>query len=100
MARDFPSGRTAKGGTAVDHSELCLLSAAELALLIRKHTVSPVDIVQAHLERIEALNDDLRAYLYIASDQALAAAQAAEIDIMAGNYRGALHGIPVAYKDI
>jgi aspartyl-tRNA(Asn)/glutamyl-tRNA(Gln) amidotransferase subunit A len=77
-----------------------LLSAAELALLIRKHTVSPVDIVQAYLERIEALNEDLRAYLYIASDQALAAARAAEIDIMAGNYRGALHGIPVAYKDI
>lgn len=45
----------------MDRSELCFLSAAELAPLIRKHTVSPVDIVQAHLARIEALNDSLRA---------------------------------------
>ena len=84
----------------MDNNQLCSLSAAELAPLIRKHTVSPVDIVQAHLARIEAFNDTLRAYLYIAADQALAAARAAEIDIMAGGYRGALHGIPVAYKDI
>src|SRR6266540_3231589 len=89
-----------EGGTAVDNSELCFLSAAELAPLIRKRTVSPVDIVKAHLERIEALNDALRAYLYIAGDQALAAARAAEIDIVAAGYRGPLHGIPVAYKDI
>jgi aspartyl-tRNA(Asn)/glutamyl-tRNA(Gln) amidotransferase subunit A len=89
-----------EGGTAVDNSELYFLSAAELAPLIRKRTVSPVDIVKAHLERIEALNDALRAYLYIAGDQALAAARAAEIDIVAGGYRGPLHGIPVAYKDI
>ena len=40
------------------NSELCFLSAAELAPLIRQHTVSPVDIVKAHLERIEALNDN------------------------------------------
>jgi aspartyl-tRNA(Asn)/glutamyl-tRNA(Gln) amidotransferase subunit A len=84
----------------VDKSQLCFLSAAELAPLIRHRTVSPVDIVKAHLERIEALNDSLRAYLYIAAEQALAAARAAEIDIMAGGYRGPLHGIPVAYKDI
>jgi aspartyl-tRNA(Asn)/glutamyl-tRNA(Gln) amidotransferase subunit A len=71
-----------------------------LASLIRQHAVSPVDIVEAHLTRIEALNDSLRAYLYIAADQALAAARAAEIEIMAGSYRGPLHGIPVAYKDI
>ena len=49
---------------------------------------------------MKRLTTTLRAYLYIASEQALAAAQAAEIDIMAGGYRGPLHGIPVAYKDI
>jgi aspartyl-tRNA(Asn)/glutamyl-tRNA(Gln) amidotransferase subunit A len=84
----------------MDKSELCFLSAAELAPQIRKRAVSPVEIVEAFLERIEALNDTLRAYLYIASDQALAAARAADLEIAAGGYRGPLHGIPVAYKDI
>jgi aspartyl-tRNA(Asn)/glutamyl-tRNA(Gln) amidotransferase subunit A len=81
-------------------SAICFLSAAELAPLIRKRAVSPVEVVEAHLERIATLNNNLRAYLYIASDQAIAAARAAEIDIVAGSYRGLLHGIPVAYKDI
>jgi aspartyl-tRNA(Asn)/glutamyl-tRNA(Gln) amidotransferase subunit A len=80
--------------------ELCYLSAAELAPQIAKRGVSPVEVVEAYLERIAAFNDHLRAYLYIAGDQALAAARAAEIEIAAGSYRGPLHGIPVAYKDI
>jgi aspartyl-tRNA(Asn)/glutamyl-tRNA(Gln) amidotransferase subunit A len=84
----------------VDKSEWCFLSAAELAPQIRKRAVSPVEIVEAFLERIETLNDNLKAYLYISSDQALAAARAAETEITAGGYRGPLHGIPVAYKDI
>jgi aspartyl-tRNA(Asn)/glutamyl-tRNA(Gln) amidotransferase subunit A len=84
----------------VDRSDLCVLTAAELAPLIRTRAVSPVEIVEAFLKRIETLNDSLRAYLYVAGDQALAAARAAEIDIAAGGYRGPLHGIPVAYKDI
>jgi aspartyl-tRNA(Asn)/glutamyl-tRNA(Gln) amidotransferase subunit A len=84
----------------VANSELCFLSAAELAPQIRKRAVSPVEIIEAYLERITSLNDHLRAYLYISSDQALAAARAAEMEIAAGGYRGPLHGIPVAYKDI
>jgi aspartyl-tRNA(Asn)/glutamyl-tRNA(Gln) amidotransferase subunit A len=91
---------TAEGGTVVDTSELCFHSAAELAPLIRLRAVSPVEIVESFLKRIDTLNNHLRAYLYVASDQALAAARAAEIDIAAGGYRGPLHGIPVAYKDI
>jgi aspartyl-tRNA(Asn)/glutamyl-tRNA(Gln) amidotransferase subunit A len=84
----------------VDKSALCFLSVAELASQIRKRAVSPVEIAEAFLERIDTFNDNLRAYLYIAGDQALAAARAAEIEIAAGGYRGPLHGIPVAYKDI
>jgi aspartyl-tRNA(Asn)/glutamyl-tRNA(Gln) amidotransferase subunit A len=80
--------------------ELCFLSAAELAAQIRARTISPVEIVEAYLERIATFNEALRAYLYIASDQARDAARAAEIEISAGGYRGPLHGIPVAYKDI
>jgi aspartyl-tRNA(Asn)/glutamyl-tRNA(Gln) amidotransferase subunit A len=79
---------------------MCFLSAAELAPLIRTRAVSPVEIVESLLNRIDMLNAHLRAYLYVAADQALAAARAAEIDIAAGGYRGPLHGIPVAYKDI
>lgn len=77
-----------------------MLTVAELAPLIRKRTVSPVEIVEALLGRIEELNETLRAYLYVAGEQALAVARAAEMEITAGSYRGPLHGIPVAYKDI
>ena len=64
--------------------ELCFLSAAELAAQIRARTISPVEIVEAYLERIATFNEALRAYLYIASDQARDAARAAEIEISAG----------------
>jgi aspartyl-tRNA(Asn)/glutamyl-tRNA(Gln) amidotransferase subunit A len=59
-----------------------------------------MDIVQTLLERIETLNGNLIAYLHVSAGHALAAAQAAEAEIGAGGYRGPLHGIPVAYKDI
>jgi aspartyl-tRNA(Asn)/glutamyl-tRNA(Gln) amidotransferase subunit A len=81
-------------------SELCFLNVAELAPLIRQRAVSPVEIVEALLRRIDQFNDGLRAYLCVSGEQALAAARAAEIEIAADGYRGALHGIPVAYKDI
>ncbi|MEE8302517.1 MAG: amidase family protein, partial [Candidatus Tectomicrobia bacterium] len=81
-------------------TELCFLAATALASLIRKREVSPVEVVKTLLTRIEELNDTLRAYLYVNAEQALAAARAAETEIGAGGYRGPLHGIPVAYKDI
>jgi aspartyl-tRNA(Asn)/glutamyl-tRNA(Gln) amidotransferase subunit A len=82
------------------HTDLCFLTAAELTPLLRQRQVSPVDVVEALLARIDALNDTLLAYLSVNGEQALAAARAAELDIAAGGYRGPLHGIPVAYKDI
>ena len=82
------------------HTDLCWLNVTELAPLLRARKISPVDVVQALLERIEALNGELIAYLHISAEHALAAAQAAEAEIGAGGYRGPLHGIPVAYKDI
>ena len=81
-------------------TDLCYLTAVELAPLIRERKVSPVEVVEAHLARIAELNGSLIAYLHICADQARAAARAAEIEIGAGGYRGPLHGIPVAYKDI
>src|SRR2546430_14000047 len=82
------------------NTELCFLNVTELAPLLRARKLSPVEIVQALLERIDTLNDDLIAYLHVSAEPALAAAQAAEIEIGSGGYRGPLHGIPVAYKDI
>lgn len=80
--------------------ELCYLTAAELAELICRREVSPVEIVEAHLERISAYNGTLNAFLHISGEEALSAARAAEMEIGANGYRGALHGLPVAYKDI
>ena len=84
----------------MSNTDLCFLNVTELAPLVRARKISPVDIVQALLSRIDALNDDLLAYLHVSAASAMAAAQAAEIEIGCGGYRGPLHGIPVAYKDI
>src|SRR2546430_14294392 len=80
--------------------DLGFLNVTELAPLVRARKISPVEIVQALLSGIDALNDDLLAYLHVSAEQAMAAAHAAEIEISSGGYRGPLHGIPVAYKDI
>jgi aspartyl-tRNA(Asn)/glutamyl-tRNA(Gln) amidotransferase subunit A len=82
------------------NSELCFYTAAELMPLLRQRKVSPVEVVEALLTHIEALNPTLRAYLYVNGEQALATARAAELEIGTGGYRGPLHGIPIAYKDI
>jgi aspartyl-tRNA(Asn)/glutamyl-tRNA(Gln) amidotransferase subunit A len=82
------------------NTDLCFLNVTALAPLLRARKLSPVEIVHALLERIDTLNGDLIAYLHISAEHALAAAQAAEIEIGSGSYRGPLHGVPVAYKDI
>ena len=80
--------------------EFVFTSIAELAPLIQKKEVSPVEVTQAYLERIDRLNDEYLAYLTILRDEALAAAHTAEQEIVHGRYRGPLHGIPIALKDL
>jgi aspartyl-tRNA(Asn)/glutamyl-tRNA(Gln) amidotransferase subunit A len=80
--------------------ELCFLQATELSTLIRDRDISPVEIVEALLVRIEEFNDRLHAFIYINKDRALEEAQVAEKEIQKGCYRGPLHGIPIAHKDI
>ena len=70
------------------NTDLCFLNVTELAPLVRARKISPVEIVQALLSRIDAWNDDLLAYLHVSAAQAIAAAQAAEIEIGSGGYRG------------
>ena len=81
-------------------SELTRLSIEHLAPRLAAGEVSPVVIVQAYLDRIEARNPDLNAYCLVMAESALAEARAAEAAIHAGHYRGPLHGVPIALKDL
>ena len=81
-------------------SNLHDLSIAEAARLIECRQLSPVDLTQAYLQRIEAYDAQLNAYLLVTADRALEAARAAEAEISTGHYRGPMHGIPFALKDI
>jgi Asp-tRNAAsn/Glu-tRNAGln amidotransferase A subunit and related amidases len=80
-------------------NDLVFLTAAEQGRLIRGGKLSPVELVQACLARIERWNPVLRAYITVCADSALAAARAAERDIAAGRWRGPLHGLPFGVKD-
>ena len=73
---------------------------AELAPLLRRREVSPVEVAQSCLDRIEALNPSLNAFVTVTADSALEAAHAAELEIAGGKWRGPLHGVPVALKDL
>jgi len=81
-------------------SQLAYLSLAEAATLIAKRELSPVELTQAMLDRISALDPKLHSYYTVFSKEVLAAAREAETQIRGGNYRGPLHGIPLAVKDI
>jgi len=71
-----------------------------LADLLQKRAVSPVELVDVFLNRIEKDNDSLHAYITVAEKTARRAAKEAEIQIKNGNYKGPLHGIPYACKDL
>jgi amidase len=75
-------------------------SARELARLIRERAVSPVEVLDAHLAAIEAINPKLNAIVTLVAEQARDAARAAEQAVMDGKPLGLLHGLPVAIKDI
>ncbi|MEE9199404.1 MAG: amidase [Dehalococcoidia bacterium] len=80
------------------HEEICYASATDLATKIRSKVLSPVEVVQAHLERIEALNPRLNAIVTFAED-AHQQAEAAEAAVMRGDDLGPLHGVPYTLKD-
>ncbi len=81
-------------------SDLVWKSMVEVARLVRAKEVSPVEVVQAHLGRIAALDGKVRAYITVMSESALAAAKAAEAAVMSGETLGPLHGVPVGLKDL
>jgi aspartyl-tRNA(Asn)/glutamyl-tRNA(Gln) amidotransferase subunit A len=73
---------------------------SELAPRLRRREISPVEITRACLDRIEKLNPALNAFITVMADSALAEARAAEAEIVRGEWRGLLHGIPIALKDL
>ncbi|MHB8216439.1 MAG: amidase [Candidatus Sulfotelmatobacter sp.] len=73
---------------------------AELAPRLRRKEISPVELTRDCLDRIEKLNPALNAFITVTAQSALAEAQAAENEIARGAWRGPLHGIPVALKDL
>jgi aspartyl-tRNA(Asn)/glutamyl-tRNA(Gln) amidotransferase subunit A len=81
-------------------TDLHFLTIAEAASLIERRKLSPVALTRAFLDRIAAVDPQLNAYLLVTAEQALDQARVAEAEIMSGNYRGPMHGIPFALKDI
>ncbi len=91
--------RTKIRAVGVNKSSLSSLSIEQLAPLLAKKKVSPVEVVADVLARIEQLNPTLNAYLTVVPELSRRRAAEAEREILAGNYRGPLHGVPVALKD-
>ncbi len=73
---------------------------SELAPLIESGQLSPVELTQSQLDRIDKLDSKLKSYAAVTADFALEQAKIAEQEIFDGNYRGKLHGIPIAVKDL
>jgi aspartyl-tRNA(Asn)/glutamyl-tRNA(Gln) amidotransferase subunit A len=80
--------------------ELTDLNLFEAAAEISSARISPLELAHAYLNRIEALNARLNCYLTVTGELALQAAKRAGEEIRQGNYRGRLHGIPIALKDL
>ena len=79
-------------------NELTFFDATKLADLIRTKEVSPVEVVNAHLDRISAVDPKVNAIVTVAAD-ARDAAKAAEAAVLAGEELGPLHGVPFTVKD-
>src|SRR2546425_11119635 len=80
--------------------ELVWRPATELAALIRSKQISPVELTEAVLARIDALNPRLNAFCLVAHDLARRGAREAEIAVTKAEPLGALHGVPVSIKDV
>jgi Asp-tRNA(Asn)/Glu-tRNA(Gln) amidotransferase A subunit family amidase len=76
------------------------MPATELATAIQRRELSPVDVMEALLTRIETLNPQLNAFLAVDAERARTAAKVAEDAVMHGEAQGLLHGLPVSIKDL
>jgi aspartyl-tRNA(Asn)/glutamyl-tRNA(Gln) amidotransferase subunit A len=81
-------------------ADLVWLSALELASLIRRKVVSPVEVTEAVLARLERLNPGINCFCTVTAEEARDAAVAAEVAVMTGEELGPLHGVPFSVKDV
>ena len=81
-------------------TDLHFLELTELAARIEAREVSPVAVTRAQLDRIAALDGALGSYAQVMTEVAMAQAETAEAEVAAGRYRGPLHGVPIAVKDL
>lgn len=84
----------------MDQEQLCYLSIEELAPRLRAKDVSPVEVTEAALARLEALEPKLNAFVTVMGESAMVQAREAEREIAAGHWRGPLHGVPISLKDL
>jgi aspartyl-tRNA(Asn)/glutamyl-tRNA(Gln) amidotransferase subunit A len=81
-------------------TDFAYLTIAEAAQRLYNRDISPVEYTQALLDRISAHDGPLHSFLHVSADHALDAAKVAETEILAGDWRGPMHGVPYALKDI
>jgi amidase len=84
----------------MDSSDLCFLTARELVSMVRRREVSAVELLDAHLERIDRVNPRVNAIPTLVPDRARARARVADERLARGESPGPLHGIPIAVKDL
>jgi amidase len=84
----------------MDETDLCWLTATELARRIRERELSAVEVMEAHLTRIERVNPLVNAIVTLVPERALAGARAADEALARGETVGPLHGLPIAHKDL
>jgi aspartyl-tRNA(Asn)/glutamyl-tRNA(Gln) amidotransferase subunit A len=100
-ARDKAGTRvSSKGGHKVDLREYASMSAVDMAKAVRSHRLSPVELVDAALAAIERTDGRINAWCEVLHDQARAEARRREDEAMRGQFRSALHGVPVGIKDL
>ena len=81
-------------------ADLHYLELTQIAARIRTRRISSLEVTRAHLDRIAALDGELASYVQVMADAAMAEAETADAEIAAGRYRGPLHGVPIALKDL
>ncbi len=82
------------------YSELLEFDVAALADKLRAREISPVELTEAYLTRIEEVDSKLRAYITVTPEVARKAAKKAEAEIASGKWRGPFHGVPIGLKDL
>jgi len=84
----------------MDNLEICCMSVVQMADAVKTKKLSPVEIIDAILHRIERLNPKVNAYCTLAAESAKRQANEAETIVMAGEKLGPLHGVPISIKDL